>query len=103
MIVNGRYKFQLVEGDFAVNEMREVNGKIYAFDKYGYMVTGWFQEDEDWYYFEKNGVMHYVWLQLGSKWYYFDPEYGYMYCYSWEEIDGDTYSFDENGVMDIGW
>lgn len=104
VLVNGRYKFQFDEGDFAVNERLEINGKTYAFDKYGYMITtGWFQEDKFWYYFDKNGAMHYGWLQLDSKWYYFDLEYGYMYCYSWAEIDGDTYSFDENGVMDTGW
>lgn len=104
VLVNGRYKFQFEEGDFAVNERLEINGKTYAFDKYGYMITtDWFQEDEYWYYFDNNGAMHYGWLQLDSKWYYFDLEYGYMYCYSWEEIDGDTYSFDENGYMVNGW
>lgn len=30
VLVNGRYKFQFEEGDFAVNERLEINGKTYA-------------------------------------------------------------------------
>ena len=103
VLVNGRYKFQYEQGDYAKNEIRVIDGIAYGFDANGYMVTGWFHLEDDWYYFDKNGAMHYEWLQLGSKWYYFDPDLGYMYVYSWVEIDGDNYSFDENGVMDTGW
>lgn len=104
VLVNGRYKFQFEEGDFAVNERLEINGKTYAFDKYGYMITtDWFQEDEYWYYFDNNGAMHYGWLQIGDNWYYMDPEDGFMHYNIVEYIDNGNYYFTENGTMYKGW
>lgn len=41
--------------------LREINGKTYYFDSYGYMKTGWIKDNYygTWHYFYPNGIMAY--------------------------------------------
>lgn len=49
------------EGNSYAIGLRDVNGKTYYFDSYGYMKTGWIQDNYygTWRYFYQNGAMAY--------------------------------------------
>lgn len=92
----------------------DINNKTYKFNEDGRMVTGWLQNQDDWYYFSENGTMqvgwykhywndnedfdwyyydangeeHHGWLTLGSKKYYMHPTTGEMYHSITATIDG---------------
>lgn len=88
------------------DDVREINGAYYAFNKSGAMVTGgWYQgynnydEDLSWYYVaNSSGKCATGWKKIGGKWYYFDPESAYMYSYNCYEIDGKYYVLNLSGA-----
>ena len=53
-----------------------VDGRWYAFNEEGYMVTGWILHKKQWYYLDASGKMCTGWLNLGDKNYYLDPNSG---------------------------
>ncbi len=66
----------------------EIDGKYYAFDSNGYMVTGWVQEYSSgpWYYFNQDGS------RASSQWInntYYVNEYGNMVTDTW--VDSNNY------------
>ena len=70
---------------------REIDGKTYAFDLNGYMVTGWVHQWNDWYYFNTDGSM------ATNQWIddtFYVNEDGSMVTDEW--IDDSNY-VDENG------
>lgn len=101
----GKWQFVLESGDYLGGGIWEIDGTPYAFDKDGYMVTGWFTNEEDGqrYYFNSNGAMRLGWLQDGGSWYYFDTYWGYMINDAWEYINGEAYYFNADGKMVTGW
>ena len=101
----GKWQFVL-EGseDFLGGGIWEIDGTPYAFDKDGYMVTGWYTDEwDDTYYFNSNGAMRLGWLQDGGAWYYLDTYSGIMVEDSWQSINWETYYFNEDGKMVTGW
>lgn len=55
---------------------KEIDGKVYCFDKDGVMQTGWIREENRgkvvWKYAKADGsLMKTEWLQTGNTWYYF--------------------------------
>jgi len=86
-----------------------IDGKTYAFDKNGKLMTktGWvsftseYSGNKFWAYLDKGGVCRTGWQKLGGKWYYFN-ESGIMETgiTTIEEKGGaqKVYFFDDNGV-----
>ena len=72
-----KYRYMESIGMYIFNGPYEIDGKIYCFDEYGYMMTGWQHLEGKWYYFEPGG-----WQAKGWKW-----------------IDGNCYYFYEDGHM----
>lgn len=102
---NGRWWFRFTDGTYAFDDIYTINGIDYAFDKSGWMITGWYKyrHNGEWYYFDASGKMCYGWLKLGTNWYYLDPGDGFMYSDVWTKIGGYYYMFNANGSMYTGW
>ena len=88
-------------GKMAANEIVEIfeddSYYTYRFDKNGWLVTGWYQEEDDsWYYYDKDGrVLGGVQTVGGSK-YYFDTD-GLMMTEISAVFDGILYYFGASG------
>ena len=99
--INGvRYAFDN-NGYWCANGVYNIGDKIYAFDKNGSLITGWYQDGDsegDWYYFNKQGIAQKGWQEISGKWYYFDADDGNMYTGSHELPNHKIYIFDSNGV-----
>jgi len=97
--INGvRYAFDN-DGHWCANDVYDIGDKIYAFDKNGKMITGWYQTYYgSWYYLDKQGIAQKGWQPISGKWYYFDTDDGYMYIGSHKLPDNKIYIFDSNGV-----
>lgn len=109
------------DGSYPASKFETIGGKVYYFNSYGYMVTGWREIDGKWYYFSGSGAMVTGFQQVGSKWYHFNTKGvmhtgwqkldGKWYYFSesgamvtrWQEIDGQRYYFNSRGVMQTGW
>ena len=109
------------DGTYPSSKFETIGGKVYYFNSYGYMVTGWREIDGKWYYFSGSGAMVTGFQQVGSKWYHFNTKGvmhtgwqkldGKWYYFSesgamvtrWQEIDGQRYYFNSRGVMQTGW
>lgn len=59
-------------GSYPASEWKMINGKRYYFDERGYMQTGWFWDDQNWYYLGdvNDGSMKTGWCKVGNEWYY---------------------------------
>ena len=109
------------DGSYPASKFETIGGKVYYFNSYGYMVTGWREIDGKWYYFSGSGAMVTGFQQVGSKWYHFNTKGvmqtdwqkldGKWYYFSgsgamltrWQEIDGQRYYFNSRGIMQTGW
>lgn len=98
-----RYWFRFDDGSYPYDEVGTIEGVTYAFDKDGWMVTGWGYVDGHWYYCNGSGAMQFGWQSIGGHWYYLDPEHGFMYADGFKEINGQTYRFNANGTLFYGW
>ena len=104
-VQNGdRWWFQCTDDWYPTNGLYEIDGVGYAFDQWGYMMTGWWQDEYDnYYYFDLNsGAMQKGWVWDGA-WYYMDPEYGFMYYDGYFWIDETSYLLRPDGSMVSGW
>lgn len=81
---------------------RDDDGNTY-FYKDGEKVTGWVEEDGEWYYMnEDTGAMtEESWVKVNNVWYAFDDD-GHMLT-GWQEIDGKWYYLKDWGGMATGW
>ena len=111
------YYFANYNARMVANDVYKVDGKYYAFDKSGALVTkaGWFAVTETyyssygshtytrWYYLNADGTCYRGWKQTGGKWYYLNDLYKYDSPYmfaGWYTIDGTEYYFDyETGAL----
>lgn len=109
-----KWWFRFEDGTYPKDVMMEdEKGHVFAFDKDGWMVTGWyrykdvFEIDDEvfdaWYYFDTNGYMTTGWKKINNVWYYFDKDEGWMYFWDVYEIDGARYYFQKSGAMATGW
>ena len=72
----------------------------YRFDENGYLITGFFtDQDGTLYYLDKDGIMVTGWQLIDNVWYYFNPSSdGSKGVLAVNEITPDGYRVDENGV-----
>ena len=88
------------------NELAEIGGKKYLFDKDGKMLTGSQVFNGKKMFFASSGALETDetgsgWKKIESNWYYFDEEGKQIV--GKKEINGVTYYFDNKGVMQTGW
>jgi len=88
----------------------------YYFNEQGYMVTGWFTNNGQWYYLNPisdgtQGRMFTNWRLIDGKWCYFnessDGIEGALVINTWCQLPynetNEWYYFDEQGYMSTGW
>ena len=88
------------------NELAEIGGKKYLFDKDGKMLTGLQVFKGKKMLFASSGALQTEgtassWQKLGSNWYYYDEDG--LRTVGLKKINGLTYYFDNNGIMQTGW
>ena len=104
------------DGTYPVNSWKQLSyaGRTdwYRFNEQGYVMTGWFRENGQWYYLNPvsdgtKGRMMTGWQVIDGGWYYFDGESGAMVSGGWRFLpyEGvtDWYYFDPQGRMMTGW
>lgn len=94
------YRYQYKTNKYYKNCWKKINGKIYFFDKKGYMVTGWVKYKSAYYYLNEaagssNGALLTKWRTLGGKRYYMSNTTGAMFT-GWNTISGKRYYFDKS-------
>lgn len=78
-------------------------GIQYHFQPTGEMTTGWFNDQGSWYYFAEDGSMQTGWLELpAGSWYYLTPS-GAMQTGWFQHSDKRWYYFTASGLMKTGW
>lgn len=110
-----KWWFQYTDGSYASNGLYIIDGELYGFDAFGWMITGWYWCEDDyplegWYYFDSNGRAHHNWLYDSGNWYYFLAD-GRMIAGGVFPLDKDYledgkrtyYGFDASGKMLTGW
>lgn len=107
-VLNGAgWWFACEDGSWPAGEIAEIGGARYAFNEAGYMITGWYQNENGWFYFDGSGAMHTDWLLLGNTWYYLDAgdqeHPGRMVADCEKVIRGSRYFFTSNGDMQTDW
>ena len=88
------------------NELVEIEGQKYLFDKDGKMLTGHQVFNGKKMFFANSGALQTgeifsSWKQEGSNWYYYDED-GDL-TVGLKKINGETYYFDNDAVMQTGW
>ena len=88
------------------NELAEIGGQKYLFDKDGKMLTGLQVFNGKKMLFASSGALQTEgtasgWQKIDGNWYYFDEEGTRIV--GKKEINGATYYFNQEGVMQTGW
>ena len=112
-----RYRYK--NGKYAKNVWLQINGKVYSFNKNGYVRKGWFTYKNNRYHANSKGVVYYgkwyksgghtwylrrngikaakCWIKLKGKYYRFN-NWGYLICNKLFKVGSKTYYADANGV-----
>ena len=103
---DGTWYYITWSGARTYNELVEIGGKKYLFDKDGKMLTGSQVFNGKKMFFASSGALETDgtgsgWKKIESNWYYFDEEGKQIV--GKKEINGLTYYFDNKGVMQTGW
>ena len=96
-----KWWYQYEDGTYPKNEFITIDNKLYRFDQYGYMQTGWFKVNGEDYYATSSGSITAQWVGSGNNWYYVDAD-GKMVT-GFQTIAGAKYYFAESGLMQTGW
>ena len=96
-----KWWYQYEDGTYPKNEFIAIDNKLYRFDQYGYMQTGWFKVNGEDYYATSSGAITAQWVESGNNWYYVDAD-GKMVT-GFQTISGVKYYFETNGLMKKGW
>ena len=96
-----KWWYQYEDGTYPKNEFITIDNKLYRFDQYGYMQTGWFKANNEDYYATSSGEIKAQWVGSGNNWYYVDAD-GKMVT-GFQTISGVKYYFETNGLMKKGW
>ena len=88
------------------NELAEIGGQKYLFDKDGKMLTGLQVFNGKKMLFASSGALQTEggassWQKQGSSWYYYDEDG--IRTVGKKNINGTTYYFNQNGIMQTGW
>ena len=80
---DGRYWYGEADGTFPAGEWKKIGNKLYRFDEEGYLVTGWYEDENGEIFYLKQtgeagikGTMFSGWKQINSKKYYFKASGG---------------------------
>lgn len=90
--------YQYYNGKYPKNKWLKIDGKIYYFNKKGYMATGKKSYRGNTYFLKKSGVLYTGWKTIKGKRYYFSPNTGAAVT-GWQTIGEDRYYFGKKGVM----
>ena len=96
-----KWWYQYEDGTYPKNEFITIDNKLYRFDQYGYMQTGWFKINGTDYYATSSGAIKAQWVGSGNIWYYVDAD-GKMVT-GYQTIAGAKYYFANSGLMQTGW
>lgn len=93
--------YEYADGTYPVNTWKEIDGKNYHFNKYGYMQTGWLDDSGKWYYLNQSGQMTTGWQKVNHTWYYMNQD-GVMQT-GWIKPGNTWYYLKSSGAMATGW
>ena len=70
---SGKWRYRLKDGTCVKSNWKQISGKWYHFDAYGWMQTGWLKDKGKWYWLKPSGEMASDELvRTGGKVYYVD-------------------------------
>ena len=103
---DGFWYYITSSGARSYNELLEIDGQQYLFDKDGKMLTGLQVYNGKKLFFTSSGSLQtegkaLSWQKIASNWYYYD-ENG-LRTVGKKAIKGTTYYFDKEGIMQTGW
>ena len=103
---DGAWYYITWSGARTYNELAEIGGQKYLFDKDGKMLTGLQVFNGKKMFFASNGSLQAQgrassWQKIGVSWYYYDGEG--VPSVGLKKINGKIYYFDNYGIMKTGW
>ena len=103
---DGTWYYITWSGARTYNELAEIGGQKYLFDKDGKMLTGLQVFNGKKMLFASSGALQTEggassWQKQGSSWYYYDEDG--IRTVGKKNINGTTYYFNQNGIMQTGW
>ena len=103
---DGAWYYITWSGARTYNELAEIGGQKYLFDKDGKMLTGSQVFNGKKMFFASSGALQSDetgsgWQKIESNWYYFDEDGKHIV--GKKEINGVHYYFDNKGIMQTGW
>ena len=103
---DGNWYYITSTGARSYNELLEIAGQKYLFDKEGKMLTGYQVFNGKKMFFSESGALQTAgkpstWQKIDSDWYFYDEDG--LKTVGKKNINGSTYYFNQEGVMQTGW
>ncbi|WP_247946384.1 MBL fold metallo-hydrolase [Streptococcus oralis] len=103
---DGNWYYITSTGARSYNELLEIAGQKYLFDKDGKMLTGYQVFNGKKMFFSESGALQTAgnpstWQKIGSDWYFYDEDG--LRTVGKKNINGSTYYFNQEGMMQTGW
>ena len=103
---DGNWYYITSRGARSYNELLEIAGQKYLFDKDGKMLTGHQVFNGKKMFFTESGALQTAgkpstWQKIDSDWYFYDEDG--LKTVGKKNINGSTYYFNQEGVMQTGW
>ena len=103
---DGNWYYITSTGARSYNELLEIAGQKYLFDKDGKMLTGHQVFNGKKMFFADSGALQTegkpsTWQKISSDWYFYDEDG--LRTVGKKNINGTTYYFNQEGVMQTGW
>ena len=103
---DGNWDYITSTGARSYNELLEIAGQKYLFDKDGKMLTGYQVFNGKKMFFADSGALQTAgkpstWQKISSDWYFYDEDG--LRTVGKKNINGTTYYFNQEGVMQTGW
>ena len=103
---DGNWYYITSTGARSYNELLEIAGQKYLFDKDGKMLTGYQVFNGKKMFFSESGALQTAgnpstWQKIDSDWYFYDEDG--LRTVGKKNINGSTYYFNQEGVMQTGW
>ena len=103
---DGNWYYITSTGARSYNELLEIAGQKYLFDKDGKMLTGYQVFNGKKMFFSESGALQTAgkpstWQKIDSDWYFYDEDG--LKTIGKKNINGSTYYFNQEGVMQNGW
>ncbi|ORO44879.1 MBL fold metallo-hydrolase [Streptococcus oralis] len=103
---DGNWYYITSTGARSYNELLEIAGQKYLFDKDGKMLTGYQVFNGKKMFFSESGALQTAgnpstWQKIDSDWYFYDEDG--LRTVGKKNINGSTYYFNQEGMMQTGW